>query len=312
MRKNQITLGIPLLFAAALLATGCGEAKPAVPVAAAAAPPVSAPIRPVDPALSAPSANASASEQFLVVSGPLIVEHQVDVTAQRDGAVAALSVDVDSHVKAGDELARLDDRQLAANLEAARARTRGYDNDVKNWQAETKMLEADYTRAQKLYAQQIWSKEQLDHAQYAAEADRWETKRAQELLNASQQDERSLELELEKARIVAPFDGVIARRYIRTGQTVSKGDRLFWVSAEGPLRMRFTLPEKFLGHVKENQRLALTSPDVPGETHTARVVEISPVVDPSSGTIEIVAELDGSKGSLRPGMSATIRVPNFR
>ena len=47
---------------------------------------------------------------------------------------------------------------------------------------------------------------------------------------------------------------------------MARGDRLFWVTAEGPLRVRFTLPEKYLGHVKKGLEFALTSPDVPGES----------------------------------------------
>ena len=133
-----------------------------------------------------------------------------------------------------------------------------------------------------------------------------------ELLNTSRQEERSLELELEKASITAPFDGLVARRYVRVGQSVSKGDRLFWVTAEAPLRMRFTLPEKFIGHLKKGEELPLTSPDAPQEKHTAKVIEVSPVVDPSSGTIEILAELVGARGELRPGMTANVRLDNPR
>jgi RND family efflux transporter MFP subunit len=250
------------------------------------------------------------SEGFLMVSGPLIVEHQVDVTAQRDGVIERLSADVNTRVKTGDELARLDDRQLAANLEAARAKTRSVENDLKNWEAEAKMMEADYSRAQKLYNERLWSEEQLQHAKYNAESEEWDIQRVREVLASSKQEERSLELELEKMRITAPFDGVIARRYIRVGQGISKGDRLFWVTAEAPLRLRFTLPEGFIGHVRMGQELSLTSPDVPQEQHAAKIIEISPVVDPSSGTIEVLAEIQGAKGALRPGMTASIRIQN--
>jgi membrane fusion protein (multidrug efflux system) len=93
---------------------------------------------------------------------------------------------------------------------------------------------------------------------------------------------------------------------------VSKGDRLFWVTAEAPLRMRFTLPEKFVGHLKRGQELPLTSPDLPQEEHTVRVIEVSPVIDPTSGTIEVLAELVGARGDLRAGMTANVRLSNFR
>src|SRR5262249_51985005 len=100
------------------------------------------------------------------------------------------------------------------------------------------------------------------------------------------------------------------RRYVREGQSVAKGDRLFWVTAEGPLRVRFTLPEKFIGRLKKGQQIALTAPDLPAEKHDVKIIEISPVVDPSSGTIEVLAELTGARGELRPGMTVAVHVPS--
>jgi membrane fusion protein (multidrug efflux system) len=284
-----------------LLAAGCGEKKSET---VAAAPP------------PAPSGGLAAvqrqAEEPLLVTGPLIVEHQVDVTAQRDGVVSSISSEAGTRVKTGTALAHLDDRQLSANLEAVRAKTRSIAADLKNWEAEAKVLEADYVRAQRLWDLKLIAEEQLEHAKYKAESDQWDIQRVKELLNNSKEEERSLELEVEKTRIAAPFNGLVARRYVRAGQAVAKGDRLFWVTAEGPLRMRFTLPEKFVGHLKKGQELALTSPDVPQEKHTVKIMEISPVVDPSSGTIEILAELTGPAGNLRPGMTANVRVDSFR
>jgi len=46
--------------------------------------------------------------------------------------------------------------------------------------------------------------------------------------------------------------------------------------------------------------------------HTAAIRQISPVVDPSSGTIEIVARLQGSASDLRPGMLTTIHLNNLK
>jgi membrane fusion protein, multidrug efflux system len=286
----------------AILPGGCGDKKSetavAAPTASAAAP--------------SSSPDQAKTDDFVTVSGPLIVEHQVDVTAQRDGIVAGISAEASTRVKAGAVLARLDERQLTANLEAARAKTRSIEADLKNWQAEAEVMQADYMRAQKLWDLKLISEEQLQHAKFKAESEQWEIGRVRELLSTSRQEERSLELELEKASIIAPFDGLVARRYVRVGQTVAKGERLFWVTAEAPLRMRFTLPEKFMGHLKRGQELPLASPSLPQEMHTVKVIEVSPVVDPSSGTIEVLAELMGPRGELRPGMTASVRVANFR
>ncbi|MGA7749187.1 MAG: efflux RND transporter periplasmic adaptor subunit, partial [Gallionella sp.] len=246
------------------------------------------------------------------VSGPLIVEHELDVLAQRDGVVAELLSDAGAHVRTGDLLAQLDDRQLAADLEAARAKTHSTEADLKAWQAEARVLQSDSDRAQKMWDAQLITREQLDHAKFKAEADRFDVQRVEQLLVNARETQRSLELELEKTRIRAPFSGVGARRYVRQGQQVAKGDRLFWVTAEGPLQMRFTLPEKFIGRIHKGQELPMMTPDLPDQKYKVRVEEVSPVVDPASSTIEVTVELEGKPGLLRPGMDASVNLENLR
>jgi membrane fusion protein (multidrug efflux system) len=150
----------------------------------------------------------------------------------------------------------------------------------------------------------------LEHARYKAESDQWDIKRVAETLNTSKEEEHSLELELEKTKVTAPFDGLIARRYVREGQNLSKGDRLFWVTAEAPLLIRFTLPEKFFGKMHNGQQVQVSCADAPSEKHAAKVKQVSPVVDPSSGTFEVLVVLEGERGSLRPGMTAAVHLEN--
>ncbi|HKM46436.1 MAG TPA: efflux RND transporter periplasmic adaptor subunit [Terriglobales bacterium] len=265
------------------------------------------------PAPSGGSATGpTASDIGFAVSGPLIVEHQLDVLAQREGVVTELRLEAGAHVQAGDLLAQLDDRQLAADLEAARAKTHSTEADLKVWQSEARVLQSDYDRAQKMWDAQLITREQLDHAKFKAEADAYDVQRVEQLLVNAQQTQRSLELELDKTQIRAPFSGVVARRYVRQGQQVAKGDRLFWVTAEGPLQMRFTLPEKFIGRIQKGQELPMMTPDLPDQKYKVRVVEVSPVVDPASSTIEVTVELEGKPGSLRAGMDASVSLQNLR
>ena len=296
--RNQLFF----LALTAAAASGCRDTKPDTAAA-------------IPPAISVTQTDASkpaATGQVLTISAPLIVEHQVDVMAQRDGIVATVSAESGNRVRAGTVLARLDDRQLTANLEAARAKTRSIAADLRNWEAEAEVLKADYARAQRMWDEKLLAEEQLQHAKYKAESDQWDILRVKEQFNTAKQEEHSLELEVEKTRIMAPFGGLVARRYVRQGQSVNKGDRLFWVTAEGPLRVRFTLPEKFLGRLKKGQELPITSPDLPAAAHSAKIVELSPVIDPSSGTIEVLAQITGSRGDLRPGMSVEVHIAGPR
>jgi membrane fusion protein, multidrug efflux system len=298
MRYLQVLLSFGTIF----LVAGCGDDKPLPPSTTNAATSI-----PADSASSSVPP-ADTRDSTLVVTGPIIVEHQLDLAAQRDGIVAKIFFDSPSRVKAGTLLAQLDDRQIMANLEAARSKTRSIDAEIKNWQAEAEVLRADYARAQRRSDLGLISEEELQHAKYKAESEQWDIQRVTELRNTSQHDERSLELELEKTRVTAPFSGLIARRYVREGQNVAKSERLFWITAETPLLMRFTLPERMFGRLRHGQKFEITSADVPGEKHIASVREVSPVIDPASGTFEVLVELVGDHGALRPGMTAALHV----
>jgi membrane fusion protein (multidrug efflux system) len=255
-----------------------------------------------------PAANVPAENVF-VASGPVVVENQVDVAALRDGMVVEIYVQPGDHVNAGKLLAKLDDRQISADVEAASAKVRSIEANVKNWKAETKVLQADLARAQKLWEANVTTKEELEHAQYKEEADEYEVQRESESLNNARNVLQSLELEKEKTRISAPFDGVVARRYVRAGQKVSLSDRLFWVTAMAPLEVKFTLPERFLSKVRQGEQLTVTSADLPPQVkYFAKVTQISPVIDPSSGTIEVLARVVGTAPDLKPGMLVNIRI----
>ncbi len=270
------------LFMAACIACSSSPTAPGVTVATAEA---------ATTTPNAMKASTPVNATEFLASGPIVVEDQVDVAAQRDGMVT---------------------RVLAEP--GARAKTRSTEDDLKNWEAEAKVLDSDYARAEKMWEAQIIPKEQLEHARYKAESDQWDVKRVSELLTNAKQAEHSLELELEKTQVTAPFNGVVARRYVRAGQTVARNDRLFWVTAVAPLRIRVTLPEKFLGRIRSGTMMAVTATEgaAPDRRYRARVIQVSPVVDPSSDTIEVLAELFGDTSGLRPGMRADVHVPDVK
>lgn len=287
-------LTFTLLLAASLIVWLACDSPKTAPVSAAK--PAPAPVAP--------------QETVFVASGPIVVENQVDVEAQRDGVVAKVNVDAGTMVRKGQLLGSLDDRQIGADKEAADAKVRSAAADLKGWEGEVKVLQSDRERAEKMWEAQLITQQDLEHARFKVEADESEAERARENLKSAHATAKSLALELEKTRIMAPFNGVVARRYVRMGQRVTMGDRLFWVTAVAPLRVKFTLPERFLGHVKKGDELNVTAASDDQQKHTAKVLQVSPVVDPSSATIEVLAEVVGPAPDLRPGMTANVRLPN--
>ena len=298
VRVGQILAALALL-GALLALEACSSTSPAN----AAAPEVHA-----APAKAAQPLDNQASAQDYVASGPIVVENQVDVAAQREGVVAKILADTGIPVRRGEALALLDDRQLSADREASEAKLHSIEADEKNWEEQNKMDQVDLDRAEKMMKWDLITKEELDHARFKVTASKYEVERERENQLNAKATLRSLNLDLEKMRIAAPFDGVVARRYVRAGQKVAAGERLFWVSAVAPLLVKFTLPEKFVGKANKGDTVYVTSQGAPGQEHRAKVMQVSPVVDPASDSIDVMAELEGKPADLRPGMTANIRL----
>jgi RND family efflux transporter MFP subunit len=211
----------------------------------------------------------------------LYTEADADVYALFDpdgpeaAAVRTVYVDVGRRVGAGQVLALLEDTRAALAVEAARAR-------------------ADEARAQAERAQQLLEQELVPRAEYESLAN---------LQRVAEAELKQAQHELARTRIRAPFAGVVARRYVRVGQRVEPGTPLFRITALAPLRARLLVPEREAIAFRPGAPARVTGVDsVSGE---ARIVLLSPTVDPASGTREVVVELIATSGFL-PGAEVIV------
>ena len=285
----------------ALLMAGCGRSEPVTTTASAAA-----------PARTEPARQASSQTSGYATTGPLVVENQVDIGAQREGVVARLIADVGTPVRKGELLGELDNRQLLADIDAAEARVRSAQYQMEHFAAEIKVKEVDLARDEAMFKAELITAQQVEHSRYAVQSEKFEEQREREYLKSAQDTLRSLQLELDKTRITAPFDGLVARRYVRMGQKIALNDRLFWVTAMAPLNVRFTVPQEFSGKLSRGDEVSVASAASPEQTHTARITSVSPVIDPASGTLEVQAQVVGKPAELVPGMTVSIRVKQQR
>ena len=294
--RNRMFVFIALT--GSLLLCGCDRSQP-ITTAQAAAPAHSEAAKPAAP-------------QAYVTTGPLVVENQVDVAAQREGVVAKLVSDVGTPVRKGDLLGELDNRQLQADIDGAESRVRSAQFEMEHYAAEIKLKETDLARDEAMFKADLITAQQVEHSRYAVQSEKFEEQREREYLRAAQDTLKSLQLEYEKTRILAPFDGLVARRYVRVGQKVALNERLFWVTAMAPLTVRFTVPQEFTGKLHGGDEVSVTSAANPEQLHSARVTSVSPVVDPASGMLEVQAQVTGKFADLVPGMTATVRIANRR
>lgn len=259
----------------------------------------------VQPANPVPSVSQGNDDSYLA-TGPIVVENQVEVLAQREGVLKQILVDVGAPVHKGTLLALLDDAELQAKRDAAEAKVDISEADLQDWQAETKVSQVDFKRAEEMGKAGISTQEQVDHARYKFEGSQYEVEKAKRNVENAKAELRVAEVELGKTRIEAPFSGVVARRYVHLGEKVAAGDRLFWVSELAPLRVKFTVPEKFMHEIKEGGDVYVSSDALPGKVYAAKVLQISPVLDPASDSVDVMAQLEDVPVQLRPGMTAHI------
>ncbi len=296
------------IAAAALLlcVSGCKSAPPSAVSASETSPP-HADATAVAANADTPAPPAATPATFTAY-GPLVAEQQADVGAERDGRIVNIAVQIGDRVRTGQLLAQLDDRMLQANCAAQKARIAAAQAEVRDWKAEQASARADLHRADALLADHILSQENWEIAKYkvdetTAQVDRYQSEQmaAEDELNATQ-------VALDQSRIVAPFDGVVGRVSARPDQQVKQGDNLFWVTAESPLRVLFTVPESAMRKFTVGAALDLTTPDYPGLHQAGHVLRLSPVIDPASASIQVIGAVDRPSPLLKPGMSMQIRL----
>jgi RND family efflux transporter MFP subunit len=241
-------------------------------------------------------------------TGPLVAEQQADIAAERTGRIVEIGVQIGDHVKAGQLLALLDDRVLRAACDGQQARIAAAQAEVRDWEAEQKSGTADLRRADQMRDAKIISEEQWEHVKYKLDETIAEVVRYRSEAAVAESDLNSARLQLEQSRIVAPFSGVVGRSSVRPQQQVKAGDVLFWITAEAPLHVLFTVPESFMAAFSTGRHLELTTPDYPALRQSGRIVRVSPVVDPASGSVQVIGEAVHPSPLLKPGMSMQVRL----
>lgn len=302
MMRRALYFGIAAL---ALAAAGCSDSSRGPDsTAAAPAPAASGPSRP-----AAPPAASRPSEPGDVLS-VLSVEHQVDLATERDGVVVSVAKDEGSTVKTGDILGQLDDRSLQMELNKARSDLIVAENNVKFKEAELKAKGAALRRQQQLRANGLSSEADLEAAEFEAKGAEYDLHGWQALVESSHSEIHRLEIQLDQTRLRAPFSGVVVRRYIREGQAVAKNDKCFRISQLAPLQVQFQVPESSAKRPERGAPVDLSLVGDSSRSISARVVKVSPTVDPASDSYDVTAQLLGPGISdLRPGMAVRVVWP---
>ena len=235
---------------------------------------------------------------------------EIDVHAKVAGFIQSIPVDIGDQVKQGGILATLEIPELDQDLKKAAAGVEAARDEVNKAQADYQeahevftRLEAVATEHPKLIAQQdIDDASAKDQAAAAALASaRQQVEEAQ----AGQSREMAL---VDYSKIVAPFDGVVTRRYADTGALIqagtsssTEGTAVVRFAQENVLRVMFPVPESAVASVKEGVPVGI---EVSGLDRTLQgtVTRFSKQLDPETRTMETEVDIPNPGLGITPGM----------
>lgn len=272
--KGALLMGAGVLIIALLMARPQPDAAAVAPVAALT--------------VTTTTLISQPLQRTLAATGSVHAWQELVIAPQLGGyRVEAVKVDIGHTVKAGQELARLDDGLLASEVNARRAA-------VNKSQALADKAEADYRRAQTLEARKLLSTADLErrHSDWlAAQAD-------SELARANLD---SAELNLKNARITAPAAGVISARSVNLGEIAQVGKAMFRLLRDNRIEWRAEVPESQLLQLRAGQSVRVHTAD--GKSLTGTLRSIDPTVDANKRNATVYVDLP-QPGGARPGMFA--------
>lgn len=296
MRRSLFLL---LLLSVLLTLAACGgneETNAATTAATSTEPlPLPADVATVGTAMTSTATatlEASDAPGTLVSTGEFVSTVSSEVAARVIGRVSRVFVDEGARVTRGQPLLALETDYLRLNLQAAEAQTA---------QARAALDEAQRDLARK---QELIAKASIPQATFDRSRAVHDQARAAHAAAAAQAS--LLRQQIADSTLRSPITGIVAEKRTDIGQKLGDGNVAFVVLQISPIKLRFSVPERYLGRVRVGQTVAAKVDPYPGETFTGTIKAIGGVINPQTRTMFAEAEFPNRDGRLRPGLFARI------
>ena len=278
--------------------------------------------------------------QTIVSSGQVVPPAEVRLDSLLTSTVKQILEREGATVHAGDVLLLLDDsetRAARAQATAALAQARAGKSSLNVTtlpQAEAALAQiraglaesiSDRDRQRQLFAAGVITPSALEKAESAAKIYASQeqaallqvqaasqggsaTRTASAAIALAEAQLASLAVNEERARIVAPLDGVITERLVEVGEVVRPGSPLLVLAARGRTRIVLEPDERNLALLALGQKAAVSAEAFPESSFEATLGYIAPAVDGERGTIEVRLDVPNPPAYLRPNMTVSVEL----
>lgn len=211
--------------------------------------------------------------------GTILSNEEVEIRSEIAGKVEKIYFKEGGRVRKGEVLLKINDAEPQAQL------MRG--------QYRLALAEQDAERQRQLFEKKLASQEEYDVAINQ--------------LNIVKADLFIIQAQIAKTEIRAPFDGTIGLRHVSEGSYISPATPITTLQDNHPVKVDFTIPEKYAAAVKKGDKIGFTVEGV-ARKFEGTVYAVEAKIDPATRTLHMRAESPNPDGVLIPGAFANVEV----
>jgi RND family efflux transporter MFP subunit len=268
---------------------------------------------------------AEAYDAQVVLGGTVVPYREVVLTAQVAGRVNYLGGIEGDRFNAGDLLVAIDDTDLQAQRRATIAQFNKAQSGLANAQAEyQRELWNPQSRStskmpgfampsmfDQMFSRPMGRTLGFEDDRITRQADLYNrnvgVQQASADVMQAQATIDELDAKIRDARAQAPFSGIVIKKMVEAGDTVSPGQPLLKYAQNGHLCIEVNIPVRLMGRLERGDIVAARLDQV-GDTQ-ARVAQVYPVADAQQHTVKVKFDLPVGV-SAGPGMYAEVLLPN--
>ena len=246
----------------------------------------------------------------------------VNIASRITGRIVEVHADQGDMVKRGQLLAKLDatelqaqTRQSVAIAEKAGATVALEQANLHKARAGLLLAEKNSKRFSALAAKELVSSQEDEQYQTAFLVAREEAARAAAALNSAGREKTAAVASLAASRsrrddalILAPEDGIIIRRDLEPGATVSAGLPIFLLADPETVWVKANIDESQLKGVKPGQLASISLRSAPGEKFPGRVARLAWESDRVTEELEVDVAFTPSRKDFRLGEQAEVLI----
>jgi len=194
-----------------------------------------------------------------------------------NGIIEKILFDVGDEVKKGTVLAKLDKREASLNERKSNI--------------SFKQLKMEFERKKELFNRSLISKETYEKAKFD--------------LEQADLDWKQKKLMLSYTKITSPISGVVSKRHIKIGNKITTSQLAFSVIYTKEKIAIVNIPEQEKRQIFKKQMVFITAKDIRLE---GSIKNISPSIDPESGTFKVTVIVKDIEGLLSVGQFVNIKI----